>query len=93
MNQPKDNKIKLIDALEKLEVHDHLCLIYESRDEQLAAAIPFIRIGLERGERCVYIADDNTIAIVTEAMRSQDIDVDTAILREPFQSSPNAKPT
>lgn len=79
MYQLQDDKKNLSEALEKLEVHDHLCLIYESREEQLAAVIPFMKIGLERGERCVYIADDNTVATVMEAMRTQGIDVDTAV--------------
>lgn len=66
----------LIQALEKLVPHDHLCLIYESLEEQMAAAIPFIRIGLERGDKCIYIADENTVESVMAAMREQGIDVD-----------------
>ncbi len=52
-----------------------VCLISETREEQLAVVIPFIKIGLERGEQCVYIADDNSVDNVVEAMRKQDIDV------------------
>jgi hypothetical protein len=40
----------LLTALEQLAPHDHLCSIYESAEEQLAVAIPFIQIGLDRGE-------------------------------------------
>lgn len=47
-------------ALESLQPHDHLCLIYESRDEWRQAAIPFVAIGLERGEKCIYVVDANT---------------------------------
>ncbi|MFA5810124.1 MAG: MEDS domain-containing protein [Thermoleophilia bacterium] len=79
MDSPENNQNALKAAIGKLGVHDHLCLIYESREEQLAAVIPFMRIGLERGERCVYIADDNTVATVVEAMRAEGIDVDGAI--------------
>lgn len=75
----ENNQNALKGAIEKLDVHDHLCLIYESREEQLAAVMPFMRIGLERGERCVYIADDNTVATVIEAMRAEGIDVDVAL--------------
>ncbi|ADB59171.1 PAS/PAC sensor signal transduction histidine kinase [Haloterrigena turkmenica DSM 5511] len=59
--------------------NDHFALIYESREEQFAAAIPFIRKGLERDERCLYITYENTRAEVIEAMRAYDIDVDTAL--------------
>src|SRR5215204_1077375 len=69
----------LIAALEQLGPHDHFCSIYESPEEHYAVAVPFIRIGLERGEKCIYIADDGTIGEVREVMESDGIDVDRAI--------------
>jgi len=69
----------LVGAIEKIGVHDHLCLIYETPEEQFAAVIPYIRIGLERGEKCIYIVDDNTAAIVVAEMKAPGIAVDTAI--------------
>ena len=69
----------LIAALEQLGPHNHLCSIYESPEEHYAVAIPFIRIGLDRGEKCIYIADDGMVSDVCEAMQSDGIDVDRAI--------------
>jgi signal transduction histidine kinase len=69
----------LIAALEQLGPHDHLCSIYESPEEHYAVAIPFIRVGLDRGEKCIYIADDGMVGDVREAMQSKGIDVDRAI--------------
>ena len=68
----------LIAALERLGPHDHLCSIYESPEDHYAVAIPFIRIGLDRGEKCIYIADDGTVGDVRHAMESEGIDVDRA---------------
>jgi signal transduction histidine kinase len=68
----------LIAALERLGPHDHLCSIYESPEDHYAVAIPFIRIGLDRGEKCIYIADDGTVSDVRQAMESEGIDVDRA---------------
>lgn len=65
-------------SLAGLKVHDHLCLIYETRQEQFAAVIPFMFQGLERGEKCVYIADENTASEVLEAMESVGIAVEAA---------------
>jgi hypothetical protein len=59
--------------------HDHLALVYESREEQFAAAIPYICQGIERGERCVYITNENSREEVMEAMRVHSVDVDDAI--------------
>ena len=69
----------LLTALERLAPHDHLCSIYESAEEHFAVAMPFIRIGLDRGEKCIYIADDGTEAVVRDAMHAEGIDVERAI--------------
>jgi PAS domain S-box-containing protein len=69
----------LIAALEQLGPHDHFCSIYESPQEHYAVAIPFIRIGLERGEKCIYIADDGAVGDVRQAMQAEGIDVDREI--------------
>jgi PAS domain S-box-containing protein len=69
----------LLTALEQLAPHDHLCSIYESPAEHFAVAIPFIRIGLDRGEKCIYIADDGTESQVRDAMAAEGIDVERAI--------------
>jgi PAS domain S-box-containing protein len=72
-------KNRLLEAIGKLSNHDHLCLIYETRAEQFDAVVPFIRIGLENGEKCIYIADENTADDVLSAMRSGGVDVESAL--------------
>ena len=79
MNDKETIRYSLVKALEQLDMHDHLCLIYTNMEEQLAAVIPFIRIGLERGEQCVYIVDENTSDVVKKAMVDEGIDVESAI--------------
>ncbi len=69
----------LLAALEQLRPHEHLCSIYESPEEHFAVAIPFVRIGLDRGEKCIYIADDGAEAVVRDAMATEGIDVERAI--------------
>jgi PAS domain S-box-containing protein len=69
----------LLTALGQMAPHNHLCSIYDSSEENLAVAVPFIRIGLDRGEKCVYIADDGTESEVRDAMHAEGIDVERAI--------------
>jgi signal transduction histidine kinase len=69
----------LLASLEQLGPHDHFCSIYESPEEHYAVAIPFMRMGLDRGEKCIYIADDGTIGDVRQRMQSEGIDVERAI--------------
>lgn len=40
-------------------LHEHLCLIYETRGA-IATSVPFFRAGLQQDQRCRYIADYNT---------------------------------
>jgi signal transduction histidine kinase len=71
-------KTPLIESLEQLGPHDHFCSIYENPEEHYAVAIPFMRMGLDRGEKCVYIADDGTLGDVRQAMHLGGINVDRA---------------
>lgn len=75
MAKRKGTETSLTRELEKLKPHDHLCLIYESPKEWEAATIPFIRIGLERGEKCFYLADTHTAEELRERLTKADIDV------------------
>ncbi|SDQ41556.1 MEDS domain-containing protein [Natronobacterium texcoconense] len=68
-----------VESLEEHESHDHLASIYNSQAEQFATAIPYIEHGLERGERCVYIADENDTEEILDALREQGVDVETAL--------------
>ena len=56
---------------------DHICTLYTSRDEQLSAAVDFIRRGLARGERCLYVCCEQTPEEFREELRRAGVDVDT----------------
>jgi PAS domain S-box-containing protein len=58
-----------------LKPHDHLCLIYESREEWQSVVIPFISIGLKRDEKCIYIADTSTANEIRTYLGEEGIDV------------------
>src|SRR4029079_305508 len=79
MQMNRAHNTPLLTALEHLAPHNHLCSIYESPEEHFAVAIPFIRIGLDRGEKCIYITDDGTESAVSDAMCAEGIDVERAV--------------
>ncbi|WP_433624271.1 MEDS domain-containing protein [Halomicrococcus sp. NG-SE-24] len=68
-----------VEPLDGHHSNDHLALVYETREEQLEAVVPFVEQGLERDERCMYIADENSEAEIIAAMRRSDVDVDAAL--------------
>jgi signal transduction histidine kinase/Sec-independent protein translocase protein TatA len=55
---------------EQLKAGDHLALFYNSFAEQMAVVSPFFRHGLGRGERCVYVANEDAVERVTKALSS-----------------------
>ena len=61
------------------ESNDHLASLYDGQQEQFETVVPFIQQGLERGERCLYVADDNSKEEVLNALREGGIDVEAAL--------------
>jgi hypothetical protein len=61
---------RLFDVLVQIGLHDYICLIYDSQEEQLAMPVPSIRMGLERGEKCIFIAPEKTLSDVNEALHA-----------------------
>jgi chemotaxis family two-component system sensor kinase Cph1 len=65
--------------LSHIQAGDHICLVYETPEEQLAAAVPFIKEELARGERCVYITEECTAAEIASAFTAAGLDVPGAV--------------
>jgi chemotaxis family two-component system sensor kinase Cph1 len=61
--------------IDQLELGDHAALFYQTKEEQLDIVIPFIAIGLERNERCVYIVEDNTTSDICRKLQEFGVDV------------------
>ncbi len=73
------NRLPIGDALSRVRANCHLCLIHEGRDEPFDVVLPFLRIGLARGEKCICIVPDDASANIAKALRSQGIGVEEAI--------------
>lgn len=79
MSEPVLDRSSLSEVLRTLGIHQHLCVIYESREQHSAVTVPFLKIGLERGEKCLCLADKKTAANILEAMRAEGVAVDAAV--------------
>jgi hypothetical protein len=55
---------------------DHVCTLYLSPEEQLAAAVEYIRGGLGRDERCFYVCCEHTLDEFRAALKQGGIDVE-----------------
>jgi CRP-like cAMP-binding protein len=67
--------------LGKIQSGDHVVFIYENPRELLAFAVPFIKDGLAKGERCLYVVDDLKRSDVVEALSAGGVDVNGEIER------------
>jgi signal transduction histidine kinase len=79
MNGNDHTPRQLLAALERLRPSDHLCITYHEQADRFAATVPFVRIGLERGERCVYVPDGDRGEALQGAMQSAGMDVGAAL--------------
>jgi PAS domain S-box-containing protein len=64
--------------LARLKPGDHLCTTHETLAEEIAVAVPFVRHGLARGERCISIGEEKTTRRLTKAL----VDVGVMVARE-----------
>lgn len=54
---------------------DHVCGLYATPEEQLTAAVEYIRAGLERGERCLYVCCEHELKEFRAALKRAGIQV------------------
>ncbi|MBC8264566.1 MAG: MEDS domain-containing protein [Anaerolineales bacterium] len=62
-----------------LKPGDHLCCLYETEEEHRAVLTPFLREGLERGEKVVYIVDIRTAQAILDYLREDGLDVEPCL--------------
>jgi hypothetical protein len=66
---------------EELGLGDHVAFFFKENTERLAVAIPYMLEGLRKGERCVYIADENTVPGILAEFGRAGVNIDEATYR------------
>ena len=64
------------DRIASLKHGDHACLIFKEKEDQMDAVIPFLMIGLERKERCVFLGDPLSVQYARERLKEEGVDVE-----------------
>jgi hypothetical protein len=62
-------------------VHSHVCLPYESEQEDRAAVVAFVREGLEREQRCMYVGARREHGEIVAALSAAGVPVARAVER------------
>ena len=65
----------------RLRQGDHLCLIHDSAVEKLAALVPFLRTGIARGERSLFLGSSSNCHAIERALESEGIPVGREVER------------
>ncbi len=63
---------------EELGLGDHVAFFFKRNEERLALVIPYMLAGLRNNERCVYVADENTVPEILAEFKEAGIDIDAA---------------
>ncbi len=70
-----DNKIPFTENIQRLDVGAHVCAIHDDPDGFLRTLGLVFRAGLDRGERCAYVASEEAADKVRQAMKDAGVDV------------------
>ena len=68
---------ELVEA--EIKQGEHLCSFYANKTEQFQIVIPFIVHGLANKEKCLYIADENTVEEVKAGLLIHGVDVEQCL--------------
>jgi signal transduction histidine kinase len=77
----RDQASEFEQRLWKLQPGDHLCCLFASEEEHRAALAPFLRQGLERHEKVLYVYDDHTAGQIQEYLVASGVGVDQFLQR------------
>lgn len=80
----RDQISELEQRLWRLQAGDHLCCLYESEEEHRALLSPFMRQGLERHEKVLYIVDDHTGGQILDYLSADGVEVNPYLQRGQF---------
>jgi hypothetical protein len=83
MSQVNMEPIKLAGA--KLEPHHHVCAFFHSQDEEFQVMLPFIKEGIERGEKAFHIVDPNLRHQHRHRLENAGLDTDTLEQRKQLE--------
>jgi hypothetical protein len=83
MDEQRVNRVlpQALRRVDDLQPGFHACLLYETEEEYRAVVLPFVRKGLERGERVAYIADAHAEADIADYLGEDGFDVSTYAAR------------
>jgi len=81
MNLEEDHYRGLKTHMSGLRMHDHICMAYTDREQQITAIAYYMKAGLELGEKCLYVSDKPTSEFVLKVLNDTGIDVEALVAK------------
>jgi KaiC/GvpD/RAD55 family RecA-like ATPase len=78
------DKLKKKKSGENISLGDHICSIYQTKEQQFALVVPFFKAGLEANQKCIYIADENSDKEIILQFKKRGIDLEKNIHTKQF---------
>jgi len=66
-------------SLSDLRPDDHVAFVYQSEDEHREVLTAYMRQGLARGERVLYLADAHGVQAILDYLRADGVDVEPLV--------------
>jgi signal transduction histidine kinase len=63
------------ERIQTLSTGDHSCLIFSTQEEQAQVSAQFLRVGLQRGERSVYVGDPDSVELLRLGLKREGVDL------------------
>ncbi len=80
-NGPWSTSPRVLKPEAQLQPGDHILFVYEDAADLATFAVPFIRRGLTRNERILYLVDDLRLSAVVEALATGGVDIKSDVQR------------
>jgi hypothetical protein len=77
------NNISPID-FDTIALGDHLCSIYQNKEQQFVPVVPFMKAGLDHHQKCFYIADECSSGEVVAELKKGGIEIEKFIASGQF---------
>ncbi len=75
----EDHYRSLKSHMSSLRVHDHVCMAYDDREQQVTAIAQYVKAGLELGEKCIYVSDKANSDFVLTVLKETGLDIESLL--------------
>ncbi len=73
------------DSPQELSCGDHVCFIFDSDKEQIEFLAEFIKAGLEKNEKIIYISASEDYSSIINQLKTQDLDLESLLSASKFE--------